>query len=238
MTTAAADVQTALNNLNGAGLSGRQALLDTVAAKEKVVAAFWWDVDANGVPLKTTDDPPKLKVGGTFGAKLTELKDAWTALQSKEAELRTERQKCKEAEYETFRISLAQAAASRIGTLEAIKRIKADPVVARGATGGRCEKPLSNGDFVRRGACKEPSDCCGAARGTAPNGATMTIEVCQNRRVAGSGAPTTTYLYRPPRAPLATTLPDKVEWPWACIDGASQLAGATVALIASAYMMA
>lgn len=66
---------------NGGGLAGRQALLDKVAEAEKAVAAFWWDVDANGVPQKTTDDPPQLKVGGTFGAKLTELKGAWTTLQ-------------------------------------------------------------------------------------------------------------------------------------------------------------
>lgn len=81
MNVAATGVSTALANLMGGGLSARQALLDTVAEKEKVVAAFWWDVDANGVPEKTTDDPPQLKVGGTFGAKLTELKSAWGAVQ-------------------------------------------------------------------------------------------------------------------------------------------------------------
>lgn len=76
-------------------------------------------------------------------------------------------------------------------------------MIERGKTGGRCEKRLTNGDWARRGKCAELGDCCGAARGVAPNGASMTIEVCQNRKQE-DGKPTVTYDYRPPRAPMAT----------------------------------
>lgn len=51
---------------------------------------------------------------------------------------------------------------------------------AHGALNGRCEKPQSNGDNIKRGKCASETACCGAATGR-PLGATgplVTIEVC------------------------------------------------------------
>lgn len=59
----------------------------------------------------------------------------------------------------------------------------------------------------------------------------MTIEVCQPTAA-------TTYAYQPPRAPLATAFPTKVNWPFACIGGAQHLAAAATAVAGAFYMMA
>lgn len=127
---------------------------------------------------------------------------------------------------------MGQAEAQRTADLDAIKNlIAADVKPALGETKGRCEKPMTNGDWARRGKCKVETDCCGAAKGTGPNGATMTIEVCLDNKA-------TTYNYRPPRAPMATTWPATQSWDFVCIGGAAQLAGAAAALLTSAYMMA
>lgn len=90
---------------------------------------------------------------------------------------------------------------------------------------------MTNGDWARRGKCSLETDCCGAAKGLGPSGATMTIEVCQAKTDKA-------YSYRPPRAPMATTWPTTVSWDFACIGGAAQIAGAATALLTSAYMMA
>lgn len=138
---------------------------------------------------------------------------------------------CKSAEYDNFRTALAKAQADRDAKIEAIKKLDTAPK-ARGSDGGRCEKPMTNGDWARRGKCADPEKlCCGAATGTAPNGATMTIEICQDKTKE-------TYSYVGPRAPMATALPAAVDLPFKCIGGAKQLAGAAAALIASVYMMA
>lgn len=70
--------------------------------------------------------------------------------------------------------------AGRATTLERIEKlIDGRKIIAHGATGGRCEKPQSNGDHVRRGKCGSEADCCGAATGHATvGGPLITIEVC------------------------------------------------------------
>lgn len=142
--------------------------------------------------------------------------------------------KCKGAKYDQFRTDVAGKEAERASTLQAIeKMIDARKVIAHGATGGRCEKPQSNGDHLRRGKCAAETDCCGAATGR-PNGtsgALVTIEVCLEKTA-------TTYNYAPPRAALAKEDPKTEAWPFVCIGGATQLAGAAAAALASAYMMA
>lgn len=110
----------------------------------------------------------------------------------------------------------------------------ADKVVAKpGEVGARCEKAPTLGDFKKRGLnpCKDMvANCCGAAIGTV-GGAVMTVETCQIRTA-------TKWSYQAPRTPLQTTWPAAKDWNWKCISGASQAAGAAVALVASAYMMA
>jgi len=142
--------------------------------------------------------------------------------------------KCKGTKYDTFRTDVASKEAERASTLKAIEgMIDKRTVYAHGATGGRCEKPQSNGDHIRRGKCAAETDCCGAATGR-PKGASgplVTIEVCQEKSA-------TVYNYRPMRAPLAKEDPKTDPWVFKCIGGATQLAGAAAAALASAYMMA
>lgn len=142
--------------------------------------------------------------------------------------------KCKGLKYDQYRIDVAEKKAARESTLTAIERLlDARKTIAHGATNGRCEKPQSNGDHLRRGKCAAESDCCGAATGR-PHGATgplVTIEVCQEKA-------SKTWGYVAPRAPLATAEPAADPWPFKCIDGASKLAGAAAAVLTSAYMMA
>lgn len=141
---------------------------------------------------------------------------------------------CKSAKYDLFRTAVAEKEAGRATALKEIEKlIDARVVKAHGATGGRCEKPQSNGDHLRRGKCAAETDCCGAATGR-PGGATgplVTIEVCQEKTA-------TLYPYVAPRAALATKDTAAVNWPFVCIAGATQLAGAAAAALASAYMMA
>jgi len=141
---------------------------------------------------------------------------------------------CKGAKYDQYRLAAETAKAARATTLTAIERlIDARVVRAHGATGGRCEKPQSNGDRIRRGKCTAETDCCGAATGR-PQGAAgplVTIEVCQGREEK-------LWPFVAPRQALAQTDPVAENWPFACIAGAHKLAGAAAAALASAYMMA
>lgn len=141
---------------------------------------------------------------------------------------------CKVLKYNQYILDVEKAKAARNAKIETIEKlIDGRTVIAHGATGGRCEKPQSNGDRLRRGKCKVDTDCCGAATGW-PHGKTgplVTIEICRPKTDE-------TWLYVPPRAPLATVDPDGISWPFKCIQGASKLAGAAAAVLVSAYMMA
>lgn len=141
---------------------------------------------------------------------------------------------CQNAKYDQYQIDLKTKQADRDSTLKAIEKlIDQRKTYTHGATGGRCEKPQSNGDNIRRAKCTAETDCCGAATGR-PAGATgplVTIEVCQPKTQK-------TWSYVAPRAPLAVEDPTGKPWPFKCIGGASKLAGVAAAAIASAYMMA
>merc|ERR1711862_717223 len=110
---------------------------------------------------------------------------------------------------------------------------------SKGMAGWRCEKALSNGtNRPKRGeqTCAEGL-CCGAARvwmaagdGVA-DAAWRTIETCQTETDSS-------YMYQPPRAPMATALPDPVSVPFTCIEGAKKLAAAASAVAAAVYMLA
>ena len=64
------------------------------------------------------------------------------------------------------------------------------------------------------------------------NAAWRTIETCQSEEEG------TMYSYQPPRAPMATTMPTKVDYPFTCIEGAKKLAAAASAVAAAVYMLA
>lgn len=149
----------------------------------------------------------------------------------KEFEAATE--KCKGLKYDAYRQAVGSQTVDRKNALQAIEAlIDAEVPKKHGATGGRCEKPQSNGDHLRRGGCAADTDCCGAATGR-PHGAAgplVTVEVCQSKEAS-------TWNYVAPRAPMMTTRPAPVEWPFVCIGGASKLAGAAAAVLASVYMM-
>jgi len=167
---------------------------------------------------------------GEIKAKETEIATLTDALNAAT-------EKCKGLKYDAFETALATKKADRAATLSAIEKLldaKKAAAKAHGQTGGRCEKPQSNGDKLRRGKCAADTDCCGAATGKSkndPNGPLITIEVCQDKTAK-------TWGYVAPRAALSKE--DAVADPWVfkCIDGATQLAGATAAVLASAYMMA
>lgn len=143
---------------------------------------------------------------------------------------------CRAAKYDKFKEAEDSAAKVRQEALDKIEKHldkKKLAAKAHGTTGGRCEKPLSNGDHIRRGKCAAETDCCGAATGR-PDGAAgplFTIEVCQARDAG-------TWGYVAPRAAMATEDPTPEPWPFKCIGGAKELAGTAAALLASAYMMA
>lgn len=182
-----------------------------------------------------TDANNKLKgAKATSALKEKAIKAANVVVKGKVDALMKATTTCVGLKYDKFSTDMAQKKADRDSTLKAIeKMIDARKTFAHGVTGGRCEKPASNGDWLKRGKCAAETDCCGAATGR-PNGATgalVTIEVCQEKA-------SKTYGYVAPRAPLAKTDPVAVNWPFACIGGASQLAGAAAAVLASAYMMA
>lgn len=131
-------------------------------------------------------------------------------------------------------LDVAKAKSTRDTKLQAIEKlIDGRTKYAHGVTKGRCEKPQSNGDRIRRGKCAAETDCCGAATGR-PHGAAgplVTIEVCLEKTAK-------TYQYIAPRAAMADADPAPDSWPFKCIDGASKLAAASAAVLASAYMMA
>jgi hypothetical protein len=136
----------------------------------------------------------------------------------------------------------------RANNLKKIKDlIKAqdDNAPAMGAQGSRCEKALSNGTFrPRRGeqTCDEGL-CCASSRvwmdagagADSVDAAWRTIETCQTADTQGAAM---TYMYQPPRSPMAIEMPDKVGYPYMCIEGAKQLAAAASALAAAVYMLA
>lgn len=209
--TAAKTAATASEAALTTPLSERATALAAVTTAEAAVAAEWAKITTN-----------------------TQELDAGIAdLATKEAALLAAEVACKAAQYDAFKTALTTAEAERTAKLATIKNlVESAPVYALGATNGRCEKPMTNGDWAKRGKCANAeADCCGAARGVGPSGATMTIEVCQPKASQA-------YMWQPPRAPMATTWPAKVSWDFVCIGGATQLAGAAAALLASAYMMA
>lgn len=141
---------------------------------------------------------------------------------------------CYETKYDAYRNDVASKESARAASLKAIEKLlDARTPVAHGATGGRCEKPMSNGDHLRRGKCAADSDCCGAATGKphGENGPLVTMEVCLDKTAEK-------YMWVGPRAPMAEKFPDPKAWPFVCIDGAAKLAGAASAVLASAYLMA
>lgn len=186
--------------------------------------------------LRDKSDAEGVKVAAAWKA----LTDNRATLAGNEADVATAKKahlkalvECRSSQYDAFKKKLGEAQAARETKLTQIKDlIAAQKRPALGADGGRCEKPMSNGDHMKRGACATPdTHCCGAAQGVGPTGALMTIEVCQLKTA-------TAYMYQPPRGPMATTMPAKVSWDFVCIGGARQLAGVAAALLASAYMMA
>jgi len=190
-------------------LAARAKLVEAVAAEELVTTKAWADLQAK-----------EGEITKALGAEQVARKALLGAVVA-----------CKSAEYDRFRKVLAAAVTDRDQKLAAIAKLPVK-TIARGKDGGRCEKPMTNGDWARRGKCEDEEKlCCGAATGLAPNGATMVIEVCQDKTKE-------TYGYVGPRAPMATALPAKVDLPFKCIGGAKQLAGAAAALLASVYMMA
>lgn len=113
---------------------------------------------------------------------------------------------CKEEQFDAYARALAAAVAERaaaLDTIEALIDAQEAAKPAPGTVGARCEKALSNGTFRpsrNENTCTGETLCCGAAR--VPLGAGwMTIETCQENTAS-------TYAYAPPRAPLATTMPE------------------------------
>jgi len=147
---------------------------------------------------------------------------------------------CQIKAYDAYRTTLEEALVQRADDLKAIKALMATElkVPAPGTAGARCEKALSNGTYrPARGemTCAEGL-CCGAARvwmeaGTTADAAWRTVETCQS-------AEATTYSFQPPRAPMATTMPSKVDVDFVCIEGAKKLAAAASAVAAAVYMLA
>lgn len=141
---------------------------------------------------------------------------------------------CKGTKYDQYRLDVTKAANERQSALQLVERfLDGKKAIAHGATGGRCEKPQSNGDHLRRGKCAADTDCCGAASGYphGKDGPKVTIEVCQPKE-------SKTYKFIPMRKPLKNADEAGADWKFKCIGGASKLAGATLAALASAYMMA
>lgn len=155
-------------------------------------------------------------------------------IKAKAAALAAAKTKCYGLKFDQYRTDVALKESARKTSLKAIESLL-DGVtpIAHGATGGRCEKPQSNGDNLRRGKCTLETDCCGAATGKphGDNGPLVTIEVCQAETDS-------TYMWVGPRAPMAEKFPDPKSWPFVCITGATKLAGVASAVLASAYLMA
>lgn len=138
--------------------------------------------------------------------------------------------KCKEDQFDLFTAAMAKAKTDRAANLATIEKLitgkKADFT-----DGGRCEKTFAKPGKRNEKTCRDEKLCCGAATGTAPNGATMVMEVCQDKTKE-------TYSYVGPRLPMATTLPAAVDLPFKCIQGAKKLAAAATAAAAAVYMLA
>lgn len=148
---------------------------------------------------------------------------------------------CQIKAYDEYRTALEAEMVQRAADLKTIKALLETELTkpAPGTAGARCEKALSNGTYrPARGeqTCAEGL-CCGAARvwmdvgDGVTDSAWRTIETCQTIE-------TTTYMYQPPRAPMATTMPAKVSATFTCIEGAKKLAAAASAVAAAVYMLA
>lgn len=166
--------------------------------------------------------------------KKAEIAEQQKKVDAAKAALALATEVCKATQYDQFVKDVAAAKADRETKLKAIENfIESRTKYAHGANKGRCEKPQSNGDRIRRGKCAAETDCCGAATGR-PHGAAgplVTIEICLEKTAK-------TWNYVAPREPLKGEDPAPDSWPFKCIDGASKLAGAAAAVLASAYMMA
>lgn len=206
------------------------------AAAEKALAAVTKPLEEVGAlrGKVTTENLALTKAVAAVAEQDGKIKAQEAVVEKERLALAAATAKCKGTKYDQFRTDVAQKEADRASTLQAIEKlIDARTVIAHGATGGRCEKPQSNGDHLRRGKCAADTDCCGAATGR-PNGASgplVTIEVCLEKSAKQ-------YAYVAPRPALAKEDPKAVNWPFVCIGGATQLAGAAAAALASAYMMA
>jgi len=147
---------------------------------------------------------------------------------------------CQIAAYDKYRTALEAEMVQRAEDLKTIKALLETELVepAPGTAGARCEKALSNGTYrPARGetTCAEGL-CCGAARvwmesGTTADAGWRTLETCQLET-------DTSYMYQPPRAPMATASPQRVSVDFACIEGAKKLAAAASAVAAAVYMLA
>jgi hypothetical protein len=179
---------------------------------------------------------------GELDDAVADLKGKQTTLEEAQKAQAAAEMACQLEAYDTYRSALEDELLARAAALTTIKGLleaakKAAP--APGQAGARCEKALSNGTFrPARGeeTCAEGL-CCGAARvwmsagAGEENAAWRTVETCQPIE-------TQKFEYQPPRAPMATAMPAKVEVDFACIEGAKQLAAAASALAAAVYMLA
>lgn len=147
---------------------------------------------------------------------------------------------CQIAAYDRYRTTLEAEMVQRAEDLKTIKALLETELVepAPGTAGARCEKALSNGTYrpARGETTCAQGLCCGAARvwmesGTTADAGWRTIETCQLLDA-------TSYSYQPPRAPMATTSPQKISVDFACIEGAKKLAAAASAVAAAVYMLA
>lgn len=152
---------------------------------------------------------------------------------------------CRTAAFDAYRGTLNKALEQRGKDLKTIKDlIAAQKTPAAGAAGSRCEKALSNGTFrptraldqTKEGQVCDKGLCCGAAKvpltaGTTEKAGFRIIESCINPADPK-------YKYQPPRAPLALTMPTKIEADFTCIQGAKQLAAAATAAATALYMLA
>lgn len=142
--------------------------------------------------------------------------------------------KCKEDSFDKYTEVKNLAIKDRDAKLIAVEKLIKAPI-PEFTDGGRCEKTYAKGgkrnEKTCRGGSADKPLCCGAATGTAINGATMIIEICQEKTKE-------TYSYVGPRAPMATTLPAAVDLPFKCIQGAKKLAAAATAAAAAVYMLA
>lgn len=191
--------------------------------------------DVNSLRGKVTEAATKLKEAkNACDKKKEEIAKQQGVVDAAQADLDKKLEACKATKYDAFVVAVGEAKAARDQTITAIENlIDNRKQYAHGATNGRCEKPQSNGDHIRRGKCAAETDCCGAATGRphGTKGPLVTIEVCQEKTQK-------TWNYIAPRAAMSKEDPAAEPWDFKCIGGASKLYGAAAALLASAYMMA